>query len=210
MVESLPWYSAKHMLYGYKVEVSVNPCGLAINCSRRARGNTADITMFRNNDTFHLSARRKCATEHRLVDNGPLCAKYPDEWAILADKGYQGLADHVRCIHLKKGSNLTPDERAANDAISSDRVIVENYFGRLCGLWCICADKFRWSEELYDDIFHVCASLTNYHITMHPLRDDNGNHFRHHHNRLVAIGEEIQKKRRLSQDKYRRSKRLRY
>ncbi|ETM35310.1 hypothetical protein L914_17756 [Phytophthora nicotianae] len=48
MAESMPWYSAKHKLYGFKVEVSVNPRG------------------------FHLSARRKADGDHRLPDNGPL------------------------------------------------------------------------------------------------------------------------------------------
>lgn len=210
MAEALPWYSAKHKLYGYKVEVSVNPRGLAVNCTNHARGNTADITMFRNNQAFHMSARRKVDGDHRLVDHGPLLTEYPDEWAVLADKGYQGLADHVRCVHPKKGKTLTTNERKTNDNISSDRVIVENYFGRLCGLWRICADKFRWSEELYDDIFHVCASLTNFHITMHPLREDSGSLYRQHHNRLIAIGDELRNKRRFNQEKYRRSKRLRH
>jgi len=73
-----------------------------------------------------------------------------------------------------------------------------------------CADMFRWRDELYDVIFHVCVSLTNYLVTMHSLREDNGNHFRQHHNRFIAIGEEIRKKRRLSQENHRRSKRLRY
>ncbi|ETI31868.1 hypothetical protein F443_21224 [Phytophthora nicotianae P1569] len=50
--ESMPWYSAKHKLYGFKVEVSVNPRGLAINCTRHSRGNTADITMFHENQAF--------------------------------------------------------------------------------------------------------------------------------------------------------------
>ncbi|KAF1792277.1 hypothetical protein GQ600_15028 [Phytophthora cactorum] len=50
MAETMPFYSAKHKLYGFKVEVSVNPRGLAVNCTRHSRGNTADITMFRNNE----------------------------------------------------------------------------------------------------------------------------------------------------------------
>ncbi|GMF65977.1 unnamed protein product [Phytophthora lilii] len=210
IAEAMPWYSAKHKLYGYKVEVSVNPRGLAINCTRHSRGNTADITMFRENQAFHLSARHKGEGELRLVDDGPLLEMYPDEWAVLADKGYQGLADHVRCIHPKKGNNLTPDEATMNDNISSDRVIVENYFGRLCNLWRICAEKFRWSEKLYDDVFHVCASLTNYHITLHPLREESGDIYRQQCNRLIAIGNEINTKRRMRQERYRRNKRLRH
>lgn len=139
--EAVPWFSGKHKLYGYKVEVSVNPRGLAINCGSHERGNTADITMFHNNMAFHRTARLKLEDESRIADNGPLQEKCPDEWAVLADKGYQGLGDYLRCIHPQKGSNLIRDEQDINDTISSDRVIVENYFGRLCNLWRICSDK---------------------------------------------------------------------
>ncbi|ETL84321.1 hypothetical protein L917_15824, partial [Phytophthora nicotianae] len=59
MAEDLPFYSAKHKLYGYKVEVSVSPRGFAINCTEHERGNTADITMFRRNEAFHHSTRQK-------------------------------------------------------------------------------------------------------------------------------------------------------
>ncbi|KAL4159477.1 hypothetical protein PRNP1_000054 [Phytophthora ramorum] len=87
---------------------------------------------------------------------------------------------------------------------------MENYFGRLRGLWRICANKFRWIEKLYDDIFHVCASLTNYHITLHPLHEENGEGYRQHCKRQVAIGHGIRTKRRMCQEKYWRNKRLRH
>ncbi|ETO68420.1 hypothetical protein F444_14727, partial [Phytophthora nicotianae P1976] len=161
------------------VEVSVNPRGLAINCIRHARGNTADITVFRNNQAFHQQARRKAEGDQRLPDNGPLHSDYPEEWAVLADKGYQGLDAHLRCIHPKKGNQLNPEE-------------------------------FRWSEAFYDDIFHICVSLTNYHVTLHPLREQNGTCYRQYQNRLLAIGAEMKKRRRLNQERYRRNQRLRH
>ncbi|KAG6956648.1 hypothetical protein JG687_00010478 [Phytophthora cactorum] len=129
MAETMPFYSAKHKSYRFKVDVSVNPRGLAVNCTRHSRGNTADITMFRNNEAFHQSARRKADGDCRLADNGPLATDYPEEWAVLADKGYQGLGDNVRGIHPKKGNQLTPEDRRQNELISSDRVIVENFLG---------------------------------------------------------------------------------
>ncbi|KAG2951770.1 hypothetical protein PC116_g4447 [Phytophthora cactorum] len=87
--------------------------------------------MIRNNEAFHLSARRKVDGDHRLADNGPMVVDYPDEWAVHTDKGYQALGDHVRCIHPKKGNQLTPEDRRQNELISSDRVIVDNSFGRM-------------------------------------------------------------------------------
>ncbi|GMF15240.1 unnamed protein product [Phytophthora lilii] len=155
MAEVIPYYSAKHKLYGLKVEVSVNPKGLAINCSQHQRGNTPDISIFRNNAEFHSSMRVKTEADHQLPDDGPLRTEFPDEWAVLADKGYQGLEFHLRCIHPTKGSNLPLADQRQNEDISSDRVLVENVFGRLCSLWRIVADKYRWNEETYDDIFQI-------------------------------------------------------
>ncbi|OWZ15202.1 hypothetical protein PHMEG_00011199 [Phytophthora megakarya] len=31
-----------------------------------------------------------------------------------------------------------------NRKISSDRVVVDNYFGRLCSLWALCLGKYCW------------------------------------------------------------------
>lgn len=40
------WYSKNHELFGYKVEVSVLPIGLALNCNSHARCKMSDIKMF--------------------------------------------------------------------------------------------------------------------------------------------------------------------
>ncbi|GMF60997.1 unnamed protein product [Phytophthora fragariaefolia] len=119
--------------------------------------------MFRNNIEFHSSIR-KTKSDRSLADGGPPVENFDDEWAMLADKGYQGLAGQTRYSHPKKGRNLSRADLQFNDDVSSDRVIVENVFGRLCTLWRVCADKYRWGEEPYDDIFQSCASLTNFHI----------------------------------------------
>ncbi|ETM34683.1 hypothetical protein L914_18276, partial [Phytophthora nicotianae] len=139
---------------------------------------------------------------------GPLREEFSREWAILTDKGYQGLEAHLRCIHPTKGSNLPPEVQHQNENISSDRVLVDNFFGRLCSLWRIVTDKYRSIEDLYDDIFQVCESLTNF--QSNPLRDANGEAYAQRENRLRAIGNTIKTKRRLSQDKYRSRKRLRH
>eukprot|EP00644_Phytophthora_capsici_P016038 jgi/Phyca11/115373/e_gw1.28.60.1 len=135
IAENGSWYSGKHHLYGLKVEVSVDKRGFAINCSEHAKGSIHDITMFKNNKTFHLSKIKKLPGDESLNDNGPLRDSFPNEWAILADKGYQGIAAHLRCIHPKKGRSLSRADQATNDLIAHDRVIVENFFGRLNQLW---------------------------------------------------------------------------
>ncbi|GMF58076.1 unnamed protein product [Phytophthora fragariaefolia] len=85
------YFSGKHFLYGYKVEVSVLPTGAAINCTKFAPGAEADLTMFRNDSAYHRSALQKLPNEFELSDDGPLLDQYANDWAVLVDKGYQVL-----------------------------------------------------------------------------------------------------------------------
>lgn len=61
-----------------------------------------------------------------------------------------------------------------NSDISSDRIIVDIGFIRLVSVWGLMFRKFRFSEYKYDDVFFVCMALSNYHITSHPIRDNDG------------------------------------
>ncbi|KAE9097892.1 hypothetical protein PF006_g23478 [Phytophthora fragariae] len=80
---------------------------------------------------------------------------------------------------------------------------------KVCRLWRICADKYRWAEDFYDDIFQTCAALTKYHIGFYRLRATNGEEYNQRQSRLIAIGREKQKKWRLAQERYRERRRLR-
>ncbi|ETK97184.1 hypothetical protein F441_00266, partial [Phytophthora nicotianae CJ01A1] len=81
-----------------------------------------------------------------------------------------------------EGHHLSVDAGQQNAAISSDRIIVENWFGRTCTLWRICADKHRRRKDLYDDILQTCAAITNIH---YPLHSTNGDEHRQLQNRLI-------------------------
>src|SRR5688572_6854317 len=52
-LESKPFFSGKHNLYGVKTEVSVTPVGLAVNLSRAAKGSVSDKTMMVDNLATH-------------------------------------------------------------------------------------------------------------------------------------------------------------
>ena len=208
--EGKAYYSGKHKLYGLKVEVSVLPVGLAINCTRSYPGSYADIDIFRRNMDFHKKQVLK--NDSNIEDSGPLHDKYPDQWAILVDKGYQGLQEVIRAIHPARqtaNTRLSNSQIATNQSISSDRIIVENYFGRLTSLWEICSRKFRWSRSLYDDIFQLSLALTNYHIEKAPLRHDDGVFFSKQKNILRTTAEEKIRKRKRIQEKYHDNRRLR-
>ncbi|KAE9161320.1 hypothetical protein PF002_g32403 [Phytophthora fragariae] len=189
--EAITYYSGKHHLYGYKVEISVLPTGLAINCSPHVKGSVSDITIFRDNDAFHLNALKKRPDEMHLEDDGPFTVEYPRDWAVLTDKGYQGLRSDFRAIHPKCQTRLNPlplEETRNNDRISHDRVIVENYFGRMKMLWGVCSDKWRWDEGAYDLFFRVCLALTNAHVRLRHLRAEEGDDYQRYDARLREIG----------------------
>ena len=59
---------------------------------------------------------------------------------------------------------LSVDDEKENKELSSDRVIVENFFRRMNGLWEVTYRKYRWAEEIYNPILHLCVALTNIQI----------------------------------------------
>ena len=121
----------------------------------------------------------------------------------------------LRCIlPFKKPANgvLSVEQENFNRSLSSDRIIVENFFGRMMNLWNVMSGKFTLSEKLYDTFVAMCVGLTNVHIDMHPLRNDDNEWFNRYRNRLLKLGEERKRKRAETQALYRarRTQRLRF
>lgn len=196
------YFSGKHKLYGYKVEVSVLPNGLAIGCSKHYPGSVSDFDIFRKMLTFHEAQLVKPADDLEVEDPEP----GHETWALLCDKGYQGIKEICRAIHPKKkpaNGILSIAEEQENKSISSDRILVENYFGRMVCLWNILSTKWKWNESNYDKFFKICLALTNYHIRMYKLHVRDSKHYCRVKNRLYSIGEDIVAKRRRTQAKYR-------
>ena len=82
---------------------------------------------------------------------------------ILADKAYIWAPTSLKMITPKKNSirgSLTFQEIRKNCIIASDRIITENGFGRMCKLWNICSNEFKWAEPLYDDTTLGRTALT--------------------------------------------------
>ncbi|KAE9040674.1 hypothetical protein PR002_g4857 [Phytophthora rubi] len=169
--------------------------------------------MFRDNGAFHRSAMRKLPDEADLSDDGPLSAAYGNDWGVLTDKGYQGLADEYRAIHPKKKARgappLTLDELQNNDKIAHDRVIVENFFGRLKTLWGVCSHKWEWDDKSYNMFFRACVVLTNYSVRCCPLRREDGECFLRYEARLIQIGLEIEAEKKRKRQEYRDGRRAR-
>ncbi|KAE9049346.1 hypothetical protein PR001_g3399 [Phytophthora rubi] len=102
-----------------------------------------------NHVAEHERLLKKTNQELLIDDNGEGSEQYQEAWAILADKGYQGAATMLRVVHPKKkprNGELTAEEHARNARVSSDRVLVENLFGRVCLLWEIMHSTFNDSS----------------------------------------------------------------
>ncbi|KAF0752316.1 hypothetical protein AaE_006089 [Aphanomyces astaci] len=127
------------------------PNGFAIDCTKFYKGSVSDKTIFDENIDPLLVKLAKRTGETTLEDSEPGM----EQSAVLADKGYQG----IRLNH-----------RAVLPLRSRDRVIIENYFGRLKIPWATCSDTYRWSRMSYDIVLKACLALTNVDVRLHPLR----------------------------------------
>ena len=90
---------------------------------------------------------------------------------------------------------LSESQEKFNRDLSSARIIVENYFGRMLSLWNIMSKKWTWSEKMYDTYVILCVSFTNVHVNLHPLRARDGQWYIQYLNRLNLIGTERKRKR---------------
>lgn len=123
------------------------------------------------------------------------------------DKGYHGT--QPSCNHAQEknhGKMASLDNKIWNAIDANDHVIAGNYFGHLTKLWAIISSKFKWGLEMYDVLFCLCVALTVYHISFHPLRDDEDTaHNTHYKNCNYMIGKKLKQnktKQKMSQKQY--------
>ncbi|TMW61802.1 hypothetical protein Poli38472_010865 [Pythium oligandrum] len=202
------FWSPFYKLHGVKTEVSVLPMGLAIHCGASQPAGDSNATVVRHSLAFHRSQLRKFTDDlsMEVPDDGPLREEYPDQWAILLDKGYESLATELRAIcPIKRaimGDNLTPEEEQFNEDIVSERQVLDKFLGRLSSLWVIGADHFKWDRHLHSTIFRLCVSLTNAHILANPLEDQDREERRIQERCLRGQGEMMVRRRREAQARY--------
>lgn len=164
--EQKGWYSGKHKAHGLKLQAIVNPDGLCVHFDLSQRGNIHDKKV------FDLSNALDFITVKRNLPNGSVVQSY---LPLLFDKGYTGINNYYpnAIVTQRKpiGRDLNEDEQDFNHQVESDRVIVENYFGRMRIKWGILASKFRSDREyLLPNVAKVCIALTNQSVRDSPLR----------------------------------------
>lgn len=131
------YFSRRYKFYGHKTEISVLRNGLAIGCRAHKPESVSDLNIFEAISSFHGKQLRK-KREVEMEDEGPLRDELSNVLAVLYNKVYYRAHGYCGVIYPQKkaiNGTLTPGEISQNRHISSDRIIVENVFGRLCGLW---------------------------------------------------------------------------
>ena len=107
--------------------------------------------------------------DKKLADKFLLARRIPDEVAILADTGFQGLQHaHPNVLLPKKKPPrgfLTDEEKSMNRLISSVRMAVEHAIGGMKRFRCV-SDVYRNKNGLDDRLVNVAAGLWNLHLQM--------------------------------------------
>lgn len=149
------FYSGKHKFFCYKTQALVSPTGFLIHCSQPVEGSIHDFELFEMSKFEELTLKENEDYQRVLVNN---CI-------TLADAGYQGLSKKIPGV-------VTPYKRFQSGHLSDkSRIIVENWFGRYKSLWAVMGTKFRLDLSSYKSFWFFCASITNFQIKLHPLRN---------------------------------------
>src|SRR5690606_12954654 len=94
--DSKQYFSGKHWSYGVKTESAHYPNGQVVAISRHHPGSVSDFTIFTQNVDRYKELVKKTPAEMTIPDHGTLRSRYPDQWGILADRGYQGAGSIMR------------------------------------------------------------------------------------------------------------------
>lgn len=208
--EAKKYFSGKHFRYGYKTETGHAPNGMLMFISPHSKGAKHDFSIFKENIGKYNLFLRKGNSSRTMADSGLLHTQFPNSWAGMVDKGYQGAQELGRYILPKKGSRLTTQERMLNENIAKSRIIIENYYGRMKKLFKIMTDVFRFEEDCYDDVIVICACLTNYNIAKNPLRKEDGDYQKAVLKCWRQEEEQRQEKRKASNQAYQLNKKRKY
>lgn len=105
----------------------------------------------------------------------PITDSLPNQlsWALLADKGYVGADEQVRClVPIKSNGPLTQEEKDYNASLVSARVICENFYGRMKQKFKCHSDCYRGDPKHYEIFSDICVALTNFDLIQRPLRQE--------------------------------------
>ena len=163
------YYSGKHHCHGAKIQVVVNSLGEAIHASSLIPGRRHDSFLFRESGIAQF---------FKIKKGKNMKGSAPKHYYLLADSGYIGLEDiYPEVIISKKkprDGKLSKKSVEWNSRVHSDRVIVENLFGRMKGYFNILATPYRGALNALEDVVITCICLANFLLKTNLLRSGGG------------------------------------
>ncbi len=165
--EDHAYFSGKHRRHGVKLQIMVAPDGRCIHYGGVICGSRNDFYLFEHSTLPHdLSRANTLPNGEVIIERRP----------ILADGGYLGIRKVYSggiIPHRKPpGGRLTDQQRLDNMQLSSDRVIVERFFGRMKAYWAILQRPYRCDRDSVDSLAKLVVSLTNLKLRTAPLVAD--------------------------------------
>ena len=83
----------------------------------------------------------------------------------------KGTVEEEKSLKIE-GINVDPTVISAyNSCVSSVRIIIENFFGRMMTLFKMASDSFDLDHCWYDKFNKLMCALTNAHLEFHPLKE---------------------------------------
>jgi IS5 family transposase len=171
------FFSGKHCFHCYKREYAHLPNGVTVFVSDVFPGSYHDMHVSQTMTAKYATFLAKGHDEDELADPEPDARS----WAVMADKAYTGLDNTLRCVVPRKDMRahpLTADDRARNRLISSNRIVVENFYGRKWCVFHVAREVFYGNMSKFACVDDIMTALTNYHVGKYPLRAEDGNSYR--------------------------------
>ena len=140
--------------------------GKAVCASLLIPGRRHDAYLFRNSGLSKFMKKTKRTPGRKQITHP----------ALLADSGYVGLDEvYYELIVCKKNppmGELSREDEETNSKLHSDRVLVENFFGRLKTVLGILASPYRRASNSLEDVVITCICLLNLKLKSQPLRNN--------------------------------------
>ena len=149
------YFSYKLNHTAIQFQVVVTHTGECVNVSNWARAATHDLEVYR-------ATRSSLLQKLQVITGG-------DQVKILADEGYRSQVF---------GELVTSNP--SHESFNRYRLVVENFFGRMCAVFLIGHQRISIGQDLYDPLIKSLCYLTTIHIRASPLRpDEHINYYAH-------------------------------
>lgn len=161
-------FNGKYRIFGLvlQFELSVLLNWISPGCSKHFSGSVADLENLKRMRPLHENELKKITDENyeRALEYSLTSTREHGAW--LWTKGTSVVLGFYETPHLLRSLLAKPSllaRESFNRNVSNDLNIVENFFGRLRGLFTLLFHKWKWSERYNNDLFKLCLAFTNLH-----------------------------------------------